>query len=118
MIVINSFLSRRPTNLPTRSFMHLSQFLLRGAFCLPMFAGILGAQSIAVLTGAQGASTSISVFTANPLAPQLTVSPVPAGAFQLYAKPDGSKYYVLTTSPGITILDRNFGNPQTLSLFN
>jgi uncharacterized protein (TIGR03437 family) len=94
--------------------MRLSQFLLRGALCLAVFAGGLSAQSIAVLTGSLGSSTSIPIFTANPLLPQTTATGLPAGAFNIYAKPDGSKYYVLTTSPGITILDRNFATPKQI----
>lgn len=94
--------------------MRLSQFLLRGAFCLAAFAGVLGAQSIAVLTGTQGSSTSIPVFSVNPFALQTTVNGVPPGAFQLLAKPDGSKYYVLSTSSGLTVLDRNFSLPRQI----
>jgi uncharacterized protein (TIGR03437 family) len=94
--------------------MRFTQFLLRGALCLATFAGAMHAQPIAVLSGAQGSSTSIPVFTANPFGPQSTASNVPAGAFQLLAKPDGSKYYLFSVSPGITLLDRNFANPRQI----
>src|ERR1039458_6402157 len=87
------------------------QRLVRGALCLAAFAGVVSAQSVAVLAGAQGTSTSIPVFSANPVAPVSTTDGVPAGAFQLLAKPDGSKFYLLTTSAGLTVLDRNFRNP-------
>ncbi len=94
--------------------MHFSRFLLRGALCLATFTGVLAAQAIAVLPGAQGSSTSIPVFTTNPLGPQGTANGVPAGAFQLLVKPDGSKYYLLSVSPGLTLLDRNFANPHQI----
>ncbi len=94
--------------------MRLSHFLLRGAFCLAVFAGALGAQSVAVLTGSQGTSTSIPVFSVNPFAQVTSVNGVQPGAFQLLPKPDGSKYYILTTSSGLTVLDRNLSLPRQI----
>jgi hypothetical protein len=81
------------------------------AVFLIAFACLVAAQPIAVLPGAQATSTSIPVFSGNPLTPLLTTNGVPAGASQLLPKPDGSKFYVLTTSPGVTVLDRNLNNP-------
>ena len=85
--------------------MRLSQFLFRGALCLAVSAGVVGAQSIAVLTGPQGTSTNVQIYTANPpLAPQSTISPVPAGAFQILTTPSGSKNYILSnTAQAITV---------------
>ncbi len=89
--------------------MRLSQFLFRGALCLAVFAGVVGAQSIAVLTGPQGTSTNVQIYTANPstnppLSPQSTISPVPAGAFQILTTPGGSKNYIISNiAQGITV---------------
>lgn len=95
--------------------MRFSQFL-RGASCLAVFTGILGAQAVVVLPGAQSGSTSIPVFNANPLSPQtsITLAPSQSGAYQLLAKPDGSKYYLLTNAVGLAVLDRNLRNPTQI----
>lgn len=100
--------------------MRFSQFLLRGALCLAVLAGVVNAQSIAVLSGAQGTSTTIPLYSAiptvNPLAPQGTIDPVPAGAFQVLAVPDGTKFYVLSNAnPGITVVPSNFKNQRQIA---
>src|SRR5690242_15523147 len=106
MSVINSLLPPlRPSLQFNRSYMH--QSLLRGALCLAAFASVMSAQSIAVLTGAQGTATSFPVFPSTLQGPVTTVNGLPPGTFQLIAKPDGSKYYVLSSTIGLTVLDRN-----------
>lgn len=75
------------------------------------FVSVLSAQTVAVLTGAEGNSTAIPVYSTNPISSLSTASNVPTGAYQLLSLPDGSKSYVLTTSAGIVVVDRNLGNP-------
>ncbi len=94
--------------------MRFSQFLIRGALCLAAFAGLVGAQSLVLLPGSQGTNTSIPVYTPNPLGPLTTIGGVPAGASQLLALPNGTKYYVITNSSGITVLDRNLANARQI----
>lgn len=106
--------------------MRLSQCLLKGALYLAAFAGALSAQSIAVLTGSGGSSTLMPVFTVNPATNQLTLQvnaslgSSSSGAYQLYAKPGGGKYYVASSNPGLTLLDQNYGTPRQIlgSTFN
>ncbi len=96
--------------------MSFSQFLIRGALSLSLFAGLASAQSIAVLTGSQGTSTTIPVISVSPYGPLTTADPVPPGAFQILFKPDGFKYYVISNaSLGITVLNQNFGSPRQIA---
>lgn len=86
----------------------------RVALCAVALAGLVRAQSVAALPGAQANGNSVPVFADSALKKISTGDGVPAGAFQLLPKPDGSKSYVLSASPGITLLDRNFGNPAQI----
>ncbi|MBS1871752.1 MAG: Ig-like domain-containing protein [Acidobacteria bacterium] len=99
--------------------MRHSQYLLRGALCLAMFAGVVSAQSIAALSGSQGTSTSVQIYTANPslstpISLQTTISGVPAGAFQILATPNGLKYYILSPQ-GVTLFSSSSRVPVQIA---
>jgi uncharacterized protein (TIGR03437 family) len=97
--------------------MPFSPFLVRGILCLAALAGIVSAQSIAILPGPQGAATTVPIYSADPFGPQTTISGLPQGAFQILPKPDATKYYVISNSAGagITVLNQSFGNPRQIA---
>lgn len=98
--------------------MQSSHSLLRGIVCLAAFAGSLSAQTqaVAILPGAQSTATTIPVISTDPFTPQLNISGVPAGAFQVIPKTDGTKYYVISAQAGgVTILNHNLAQPRALT---
>lgn len=90
--------------------------LLAFPLYLSVFAAALSAQSVIILPGPGGASQSVPVFSGATLTQSSSVV-TPAGAFAILAKPDGSKYYVISSSIAnpITVFDSSFSNPRTLA---
>ncbi len=97
--------------------MSSSRFLVRGILCLAIVAGIASAQSVAILPGSQGTSTTVPVYTADPFGPQTTISGVPEGVYDILPKPDATKYYLIANAPGtpITVVNQSFGNPRQIA---
>jgi uncharacterized protein (TIGR03437 family) len=82
--------------------------------CLSFVATAARGQNVFVLPGAQASGNTIQVLSSQ----FATVGTVAAGnsSFQILAKPDGSKYYVIANSGSqtVTTLDANFQNPRSL----
>jgi len=83
--------------------------------CLCMATTALQAQDVFVLPGTNSNSQNVFVFTANPFV-SITSFSAGAGAFQLFEKPDGSKFYAVsnTGSATVTAVDNGFTSPHSL----
>jgi len=82
---------------------------------LCMVAAALQAQDVFVLPGTSSNSQNVFVFTANPFV-SITSFSAGAGGFQLYERPDGNRFYVIsnTGSASVTSVDNSFSTPHSL----
>ena len=82
--------------------------------CLTLISAAAQAQNVFVLPGANGTGSTVQVLTSQ-FSP-LTTFQAGNAAFQIIAKPDGSKYYVIASagSQTVTEVDSTFQNPKSL----
>ena len=77
----------------------------------------LQAQSVLLMPGAGSSSATIPVYNVTPFTAQTAITDTSRGPFQVLAKPDGTKYYVITNTGaggGVYVYDRNFLNGRAI----
>ena len=88
--------------------------IMQAGVCLSLISAVAHAQNFFVLPGANSPGSSVQVYTSQFI--PLTTFQAGVAAYQIIAKPDGSKYYVISNagSQTVTEVDNTFQNPKSL----
>ncbi|MDP8980923.1 MAG: hypothetical protein M3O35_10060 [Acidobacteriota bacterium] len=84
------------------------------ALCLLAAPSAIQAQDVFVLPGSASSNTNVIVASAASLSSLGTFN-AGAGAFQVLAKPDGTKFYVISNSGVVTVVNSAFTNAQQIA---
>ena len=84
------------------------------ALCLLAASSAIEAQDVFVLPGSASSNTNVLVASATNLS-ALGAFNAGAGSYQALAKPDGNKFYIISNSGVVTVVDAAFTNPQQIA---
>src|SRR5260370_40137648 len=84
------------------------------ALCLLGALSVIEAQDVFVLPGPASSNTNVIVASATNLSALGTFN-ASAGSYQVLARPDGNKFYVIANSGIVTVVDGPFTNAQQIA---
>src|SRR5258708_31069211 len=84
------------------------------ALCFLGGSSVIEAQDVFVLPGSASANANVLVASATNLS-ALGAFNAGVGAYQALSKPDGNKFYIISSSGVVTVVDAGFTNPRQIA---